>query len=782
MPDQKSTETNKSSSEGRPLSKKVPPRPTLSTSVPPALRQLQKRQEIKPLQPGASSKRVQDRNLRRWGSHKTANQVQSNRPRPVVRPGPPPVKVMPKTQPPPTNLKTLRKTPQPAKRLPPSTSGRIAFASASAGFVVLNVAAAHVDINSEVSSLNSTLQDLQKRSTFESLQADIVDLDNQLKRVLDLLESARDKDYRYQADMEQIAFGASSRWETLRPQLENKLRLKARQMQTRVSALNPQVERLNANLYSTAAATPHLRNLQNQANNLLNELSRAERELNGDFDDLETQTYQLNERLTDIHWALEQSAEAKFELQHGEDLVMGVPTRWDTESKDDPEGVLYLTNQRLIFEQKEKVATKKVLFLTTSSELVQEILIDQPLENLQNYKAERKGLFGHQDFLQVQFAERQVGQVAFHLDGQDSKDWAVLLERARSGKIEEQRVSAGGGLSVSDLTRTLTKADLLAMQEEVNALQDEMLLKGVQTELAELENDVQSLARKLADLRAKGYLIEKDLEADISILSAQLDRIKSNAEKTIRLQTQNLNSQMRSIQTDLSQLMGMSTNLTAARPLYMQVKSAVASAEAGADAAQSTVLAQYDQYADEVESLDAHFEWVAWMMEALANATFRLLATESGVAASEAIYSHPTLGPENGILFLTDQRLLWEDRVGEYELKLEIPLQYIKDVHTETEADSQRDILVFQFTADAPLAEARLTLALPVAEDWLTMVGRARSGGYVEDRAVPISTEELERVKNAPRQCPNCGAAFSAPILRGQIEINCEYCGVVSPI
>lgn len=290
MPNHKSTQPNKSSSAGKPLNKKASPNPTSSTNLPPTLRQLQKRQEIKPLQPGASSKRVQERNLRRWGSHKTANQLQSNRPRPVVRPNAPPVKVMPKTQPPPTNLKTLRKTPQPATRLSPATSRRIAVTGVSAGFVALNLAAAHVDINNEASALNSILKDLQKRSSFEGIQADIADLDSQLKRVLDLLESARDKDYRYQADMEQIAYSASSRWETLRPQLENKLRQKARQMQTRVSALNPQVERLNANLYSTAAATPHLRNLQNQANNLLNELSRAERELNGDFDDLETQT------------------------------------------------------------------------------------------------------------------------------------------------------------------------------------------------------------------------------------------------------------------------------------------------------------------------------------------------------------------------------------------------------------------------------------------------------------------------------------------------------------
>jgi uncharacterized paraquat-inducible protein A len=40
----------------------------------------------------------------------------------------------------------------------------------------------------------------------------------------------------------------------------------------------------------------------------------------------------------------------------------------------------------------------------------------------------------------------------------------------------------------------------------------------------------------------------------------------------------------------------------------------------------------------------------------------------------------------------------------------------------------------------------------------------------------------LDRIQAAPTQCPNCGAAFTAPILRGQEEIICEFCGVATRI
>ena len=74
-------------------------------------------------------------------------------------------------------------------------------------------------------------------------------------------------------------------------------------------------------------------------------------------------------------------------------------------------------------------------------------------------------------------------------------------------------------------------------------------------------------------------------------------------------------------------------------------KSNIASVEAQADAAEATVVAQFDAYADEVEGLSAHLDWVGWMLDALETATFQLLATESGVAAVEAVWQRPGLEP-----------------------------------------------------------------------------------------------------------------------------------------
>ncbi|MFO8037629.1 MAG: hypothetical protein R6U57_13480, partial [Anaerolineales bacterium] len=63
-----------------------------------------------------------------------------------------------------------------------------------------------------------------------------------------------------------------------------------------------------------------------------------------------------------LDWMLTELSEVSFELLATESGIMAVKAVWaksGKQRKEDPKGVLYLTDQRLLFEQKEKVTTKK---------------------------------------------------------------------------------------------------------------------------------------------------------------------------------------------------------------------------------------------------------------------------------------------------------------------------------------------------------------------------------------------------------------------------------------
>jgi hypothetical protein len=94
-------------------------------------------------------------------------------------------------------------------------------------------------------------------------------------------------------------------------------------------------------------------------------ISAAENSIRGMFDQFKVQVNEVIAGMAKADWMLTEISEATNQLLSAEAGVMVVKAVWvkgGKERKDDPEGVLYLTDQRIIFEQKEKIATKKKYF------------------------------------------------------------------------------------------------------------------------------------------------------------------------------------------------------------------------------------------------------------------------------------------------------------------------------------------------------------------------------------------------------------------------------------
>ena len=64
------------------------------------------------------------------------------------------------------------------------------------------------------------------------------------------------------------------------------------------------------------------------------------------------------------------------------------------------------------------------------------------------------------------------------------------------------------------------------------------------------------------------------------------------------------------------------------------------------------------------------------------------------------------------------------------------------------------------------------------ADYWAQQVSRATKGLISEDSAVEPDPELIERLRNAPTECPNCGGVL-AKLGAGANEVSCEYCGNV---
>jgi DNA-directed RNA polymerase subunit RPC12/RpoP len=171
----------------------------------------------------------------------------------------------------------------------------------------------------------------------------------------------------------------------------------------------------------------------------------AENTVNGMYNSFSSQVSSLTGRLDEIDYLLTQLSEAKFSLLPTEGGIMAVKAIWCKnvkEQDDDPEGVLYLTDQRLIFEQKEEVATKKFLFITTETKKVQELKWEIPVKLVAEVKPSKEGLFKNEDHLDLRFAPGAAIESAHLHIWQEGNDWLQLINRAKTKDFDKGRAVA----------------------------------------------------------------------------------------------------------------------------------------------------------------------------------------------------------------------------------------------------------------------------------------------------------------------------------------------------
>jgi hypothetical protein len=158
------------------------------------------------------------------------------------------------------------------------------------------------------------------------------------------------------------------------------------------------------------------------------------------YETLKENVDQTRSQVEQTRWLLDQIDEASFQLHPAEDPVAACRAQYMETKKDGPEGVLYLTDERLIFEQKEEVATKKVLFIATEKETVQQLIFEVPIGQIEETKTSQKGFLGRKEMLTLPFApEADLSGATLRLHGAENEDWAGLIGRVKSGEITKER-------------------------------------------------------------------------------------------------------------------------------------------------------------------------------------------------------------------------------------------------------------------------------------------------------------------------------------------------------
>jgi predicted nuclease with TOPRIM domain len=316
-------------------------------------------------------------------------------------------------------------------------------------------------LNSKMRWIRGKVQTLQSDVRFVSLSDQVEDLDSDVNKLRERVRELRVKGYVFGKGLETRAQDYARRWVQLKPSVCSQIDIQAPALQRELAALTAQLNQIEANTANPGVALPMAERFEKTLETFASKVSAAQRAVSGSFDSFQGEVTRTKQELDRIEWSMAQIAEACFKLLPAESGILAVKARYSRDAgmdKEDPKGVLYLTDQRLIFEQKEEKATKKFLFIATEKEKVQNQLLDTAIALIEKIETMKKGLFKNEDHLTLTFKHGAPVRMAwFHLDGQDCSAWQGLINRAATHDFDQDRVVAVDQKAVEKVRSAPTK-------------------------------------------------------------------------------------------------------------------------------------------------------------------------------------------------------------------------------------------------------------------------------------------------------------------------------------
>jgi predicted nuclease with TOPRIM domain len=294
-------------------------------------------------------------------------------------------------------------------------------------------------IKRDIDTVHRDLTELIRKVNFTSLRDETSDLDTKIANFPMRIQKVRERKYAFNKVLESQALEFQKQWAAKRGQIQNQITLQSNTLQSQLRPLESRVAALS--LGSTPVIT--VKTIMNEVNSYETRVSSAESSLRELFDSLKQEFGKSSRQVDLIEKSLDLSESASFGFLPGECIYMttkAVWTRDSKEDKEDPDGILFLTDQRLLFEQREEIAKKKVLFVTTEREKVQKLQFETPVVSIDNIKATKQGMFKNEDWLEFQLPSGSFArEVKLHLDGGDCNQWQQALNRIKSGEVEAER-------------------------------------------------------------------------------------------------------------------------------------------------------------------------------------------------------------------------------------------------------------------------------------------------------------------------------------------------------
>lgn len=197
----------------------------------------------------------------------------------------------------------------------------------------------------------------------------------------------------------------------------------------------------------------------------------AEERLTAIYADAKDALEDLSHEFEAVEWSITAADRAQLALPVGEHVFIACKAEWMSAGKkqDEPDGVLFLTNKRLLFEQTAKEI--QILGILGGKKKEMGVLWAVSLQDIVTIDDERKGLFGTKSVITLGLsAGAPFPELVLNIKGGfGGERLEGYIKRVQSGALAPQEEAASRGANVSPKQSTVTQQPIKPENQQPTA-------------------------------------------------------------------------------------------------------------------------------------------------------------------------------------------------------------------------------------------------------------------------------------------------------------------------
>ncbi|MFC1960230.1 hypothetical protein ACFLYO_05935 [Chloroflexota bacterium] len=290
-----------------------------------------------------------------------------------------------------------------------------------------------------VSGVEREYRELRDKAAMSDATRELGNVSTTISGLHGDIEKLRERGYAFAGYLSVRADVLKEQWDEARTRIERQIQTEAQQLKAEIGALGPLMTKLGMAGGKPSAVQSLAEQVQERMERLEGDIESAEGRVDDLYGDIARDANEIKQKIGKFNWYMDQVDEVDFEFNATEAVYIVAKGEWvkTGKGKKDPDGLFYLTDQRLIFERKEKEGG----FMGFGGKKVQGIEWEVPLAAITNIESEKKGFLGGKDLVHMAFSSGGPGANAtIEVKGGLNANWyAQQLERAKSGAIDEER-------------------------------------------------------------------------------------------------------------------------------------------------------------------------------------------------------------------------------------------------------------------------------------------------------------------------------------------------------